>query len=66
MSMGFPTRFDTNRAVQLQKMARGLKIWIKDERDCTIYVVKKVLIKCVVTISKMQKAGIFVMQLTNN
>ena len=25
---GFPTRSDTNRAVQPQKMARGLKFWI--------------------------------------
>ena len=25
----FPTRSDTNQAVQLQKMARGLKFWIK-------------------------------------
>ena len=24
----FPTRSDTNQAVQLQKMARGLKFWI--------------------------------------
>ena len=27
-SSGFPTRSDTNRAVQLQKMARGLKFHI--------------------------------------
>ena len=27
-SLGFPTRFDTNRAVQPQKMARGLKFLI--------------------------------------
>ena len=27
---GFPTRFDTNRAVQPQKMARGLKFRIKE------------------------------------
>ena len=27
----FPTRSDTNQAVQLQKMARGLKFWIKKE-----------------------------------
>ena len=25
---GFPTRSDTNRAVQLQKTARSLKFWI--------------------------------------
>ena len=27
-SLGFPTRSDTNQAVQLQKMARGLKFRI--------------------------------------
>ena len=27
---GFPTRSDTNRAVQLQKMARGLKFRIQE------------------------------------
>ena len=27
-SSGFPTRSDTNQAVQPQKMARGLKFWI--------------------------------------
>ena len=29
-SSGFPTKSDTNRAVQQQKMARGLKNWIKE------------------------------------
>ena len=29
MSLGFPTRGDTNRAVQPQRMARGLTLWIK-------------------------------------
>ena len=28
---GIPTRSDTNRAVQPQKMDRGLKFWIKVE-----------------------------------
>ena len=28
-SSGFPTRSDTNRAVQPHKMDRGLKFWIK-------------------------------------
>ena len=28
--MGFPSRSDTNRAVQSQKMARGLKFWIME------------------------------------
>ena len=28
LSWGFPTRSHTNRAVQPQKMARGLKFWI--------------------------------------
>ena len=27
-SSGFPTRSDTNQAVQPQKIARGLKFWI--------------------------------------
>ena len=32
----FPTWSDTNQAVQLQKMARGLKFWIKKVKglDC--------------------------------
>ena len=32
----FPTLSDTNQAVQLQKMARGLKFWIKEVKglDC--------------------------------
>ena len=30
-SLGFPTRSDTNWPVQLQKMARSLKFWIKEE-----------------------------------
>ena len=29
LSLGFPTRSDTNRAVQPQEMARGFKFWIK-------------------------------------
>ena len=28
---GFPTRSDTNRAVQPQKVARGLKFWVQEE-----------------------------------
>ena len=31
LSSGFPTRSDTNWAVQSQKMDRGLKFWIKEE-----------------------------------
>ena len=30
LSSGFQTRSDTNRAVQLHQMARGLKVWIKE------------------------------------
>ena len=30
LTLGFPTRSDTNQAVQLQKMARGLKFRIKE------------------------------------
>ena len=32
-SSGFPTRSDTTRPVQLQKMARGLKFWIQEEEE---------------------------------
>ena len=43
---GFPTRSDTNRAVQ-QKMALNLKFLISMVEDCTIYVAKtKALISC--------------------
>ena len=30
LSLEFPTRSDINQAVQSQKMARGLKIWIME------------------------------------
>ena len=42
---GFETRSDTNRAVQPQIVARGLKFRNQDIRDCTtcIYVVKIVI-----------------------
>ena len=30
-SLGFPTRSDSNQAVQAQKMAGSLKFWIKEE-----------------------------------
>ena len=40
LSSGFPTRSDTIRAVQQQKMARGLKFAIRKKRDCTFRVVK--------------------------
>ena len=33
-------RFDTNQPVQAQKQPRGLKLWIKKNRDCTIHVAK--------------------------
>ena len=48
----FPTRCDTNQAVQPQKMNRGLKFWIKEVEGLYygIFVAKtKVLISCVVT-----------------
>ena len=39
------TRSDTNRAVQPQKMARGLEF--QKQRDCTVYVAKtKALFSC--------------------
>ena len=47
---GFQTRSDTNWAVQPQKVARGLKFWIK-EKDILYYVAKtKTLISCTVTV----------------
>ena len=50
MSLGFLTRFDTNRAVELQNMARSLKFGFRIWRDCTTCVVKaKALISCTVT-----------------
>ena len=32
-SSRFPTRSDTNQAVQLQRMTRGLKFWIWKEEE---------------------------------
>ena len=47
---GFPTRYDINRPVPPQKMARGLEFCFKLKRNCTIYVAKtKVLISWAVT-----------------
>ena len=40
LSSGYPTRSDTNQAVQPQKMARGLRLRIGKLRDCPIYVAK--------------------------
>ena len=34
----FLTWSDTNQAVQLQKMARGLNFGFRKQRDCSIYV----------------------------
>ena len=46
----FPTWSDTNQAVQLQKMARGLKFGFRNKRNCTIRVAKtKALISFAVT-----------------
>ena len=47
----FPTRFDTNRAVQSWKKIRSLKFRIKEEvQVCTIAVAKtKAQISCAVT-----------------
>ena len=48
---GPPPDPDKNRAVQPQKMAKGLKFQIKEEEDCTIYVAKpKALISCTGTV----------------
>ena len=40
LTFWFPTWSDTNQAVQLQKMASGLKFRIKKVEECTIYVAK--------------------------
>ena len=46
---GFLTRYNTNLAVQLQKMARGLIFQIWEVKELTIYKAKtKALISCVV------------------
>ena len=48
--MWFPTRSDTNRAVQSQKMARGWKFWIQKVEELCIRVAKtKALISFAVT-----------------
>ena len=50
----FLTWSDTNRAVQSQEKARGLKIRIKEKRDCTFNVAKtKALISFAVTAKLM-------------
>ena len=43
VSSGFPTRLDTNRAVQSQRIVWGLKFWIRkiEEYCCTIYMSKQ-------------------------
>ena len=49
-SSGFPTRFDTNRPVQSQKQARGLKFRLKVEEELYYLCGKrKVLISCAAT-----------------
>ena len=40
LSSGFPTTSNTHRAVQPQKMARGLTCEIQKVEGCTIYVAK--------------------------
>ena len=67
----FPTRSDTNRAVQSLNMVRGLKFGFRKQRDCTFYVAKtKVLISCAVTaqlicvfVLHLQKAGFLITRL---
>ena len=61
LSLGFPTRSDTNPALQPQKMAR-LEISDMKQIDCIIFVVKTMmLISCTVTAATlflhMQKTG---------
>ena len=61
---GFPTRSDTNRAVQPQKMARGLQIGIQKEANSekvSCAVTAKLI--CTFLFSHMQKAGFLMMRL---
>ena len=47
LSSEFPTRSDTNQAVQSQRMARGWKFRYRKKRDWTICIAKtKALISC--------------------
>ena len=49
-SSGFPTRSDTNRAVQSQRMAIKCNFAFRKQRNCTSYVAKtKALISFAVT-----------------
>ena len=51
LSLGFLTRSEANQAVQLQKVARGLKFWVRQKRDITISEAKtKALFSCMVTV----------------
>ena len=50
MSSGFPTRSDTNRAVQPQKIIRGLKFRIKEVEGLYDVAKTKALISCAVTV----------------
>ena len=50
----FPTWSNTNQAVQLQKMARGLKFWIKKEEGLPpIYVAKTKALICFAVTAKL-------------
>ena len=58
---GFPTRSHTNRAVQPQKMARGLIFPIKIEEGSHYHVAKtKRLISCAVRLVTAQRICVFV------
>ena len=61
MSLGFPTKSDTNQAIQPQMMTIGLTI--RKYGDCTIYVVTtKVLISCTAIV---QLICVFVLHMRN-
>ena len=52
------TRSDSNPTVQSQKMVRGWKFWIEEQRNCTIHVAKsKALISSAPLFSPMQIVG---------
>ena len=65
LSLGFPIRSDTNWAVQLQKIARGLKFQIYRIELFTIYIAEtKALISWSAPLfSHMQKVGFLMTQL---
>ena len=59
----FPTRSDTNRAVQPQKLAKGLKFRIQEEGLYYLCSENKGACQLCICFSHIQKAGFLVMRL---